>query len=137
MRDLRQVHHKHLVGDGFSQGYREFHLRLCELLRVQYAPHRDDVCVLVRHLNTYCPLSWHRRDDTYALCCKAQRNVVLQVLNLRDADARCRRNLIERDGRAHRSPDGAYLHVEIVEDLDNLVFLHLKLVVAYERRHVV
>ena len=127
VRNLGQIHHEHLVGDGFTQCDRQFHLGFLEFLRVQNALHAHDVRLGVRYLDTDGSLAWDRGDDTYTQCCEAQGDVILQVLDLRDAHALGRLNLIEGDGRSHRSSDGLNLHAEVVEHFDDAVLVCLLL----------
>ena len=77
-----QVDHKALVRDGFAQSNGELVVRLLEFLRVEDALHRHNLRLLVGHFNTDGVLAGNGGDDANAQGRKAERDVVLQVLNL-------------------------------------------------------
>ena len=103
--NLGQVNHEDLVGDGLAQGDGKFHVGLLEFLGVEDAIHRQ-----------------------------AEGDVVLQVLDLGDAHALGRRDLVERDGRADGGANGTDLHAEVVEHLDDAVFVGLQLLLGGKAR---
>ena len=86
--------------------------------------------MFVRNLNADSALPGHRCDDTYSLCCETQSYIVLKIAYFRYSYSRCRGYLIECDGRAYGGSDGTYLNVEVVENLDNLIFFQFELILA-------
>ena len=127
MRNLRQIHHEHLVGDGLAQRDRQLHLGFLELLGVQDALHAHDVCLGIRHLDTDGSLARDRSDDTDTQGSEAQGDIILQVLDLGDAHTLGRLNLVESDGRAHGGTDGLNLYAEVAQHLDDSVLVGLLL----------
>ena len=132
VRNLRQIGHIHLVGDGFSECDGQVVGRFLEFFRVQNALHRHDGGFLVRHLDADGSLARHGRDDADAEGREVQRNVFLECLNARDFHARSRRDFVERDGGAHGGVNLLDGHAKRVEHLhDALVvaadFLHIHL----------
>ena len=123
MRHLGQVSHEDLVGDGLAQRHRQLHRRLLEFLAVEDALHRHDLRLGVRHLDTDGSLAGDGRDDADAECREREGDVILQVANLGDAYARGRRDLVERDGRAHGGLDAGDLNAEGAQDVDDLVLV--------------
>ena len=127
VRNLRQIHHEHLVGDGLAQRDRQLHLGFLELLGVQDALHAHDVCLGIRHLDTDGSLARDRSDDTDTQGSEAQGDIILQVLDLGDAHTLGRLNLVESDGRAHGGTDGLDLYAEVAQHLDDSVLVGLLL----------
>ena len=127
VRNLRQIHHEHLVGDGLTQRDRQFHLGFLELLGVQDALHAHDVCLGIRHLDTDGSLARDRSDDTDTQGSEAQGDIILQVLDLGDAHTLGRLNLVESDGRTHGGTDGLDLYAEVAKYLDDAVLVGLLL----------
>ena len=127
VRNLRQIHHEHLVGDGLTQRDRQFHLGFLELLGVQNALHAHDVCLGIRHLDTDGSLARDWSDDTDTQGSEAQGDIILQVLDLGDAHTLGRLNLVESDGRAHGGTDGLDLYAEVAQHLDDPVLVRLLL----------
>ena len=127
VRNLRQIHHEHLVGDGLAQSDRQFHLGFLELLGVQDALHAHDVCLGIRHLDTDGSLARDRSDDTDTQGSEAQGDIILQVLDLGDAHTLGRLNLVEGDGRTHGGTDGLDLYAEVAQHLDDSVLVRLLL----------
>ena len=127
VRNLRQIHHEHLVGDGLTQRDRQLHLGFLELLGVQDALHAHDVCLGIRHLDTDGSLARDRSDDTDTQGSEAQGDIILQVLDLGDAHTLGRLNLVESDGRAHGGTDGLDLYAEVAQHLDDSVLVGLLL----------
>ena len=127
VRNLRQIHHEHLVGDGLTQRDRQFHLGFLELLGVQDALHAHDVCLGIRHLDTDGSLARDRSDDTDTQGSEAQGDIILQVLDLGDAHTLGRLNLVEGDGRTHGGTDGLDLYAEVAQHLDDSVLVRLLL----------
>ena len=127
VRNLRQIHHEHLVGDGLAQCDRQFHLGFLELLGVQDALHAHDVCLGIRHLDTDGSLARDRSDDTDTQGSEAQGDIILQVLDLGDAHTLSRLNLVESDGRTHGGTDGLDLYAEVAQHLDDSVLVGLLL----------
>ena len=127
VRNLRQIHHEHLVGDGLAQRDRQLHLGFLELLGVQNALHAHDVCLGIRHLDTDGSLARDRSDYTDTQGSEAQGDIILQVLDLGDAHTLGRLNLVESDGRAHGGTDGLNLYAEVAQHLDDSVLVGLLL----------
>ena len=127
VRNLRQIHHEHLVGDGLTQRDRQLHLGFLELLGVQDALHAHDVCLGIRHLDTDGSLARDWSDDTDTQGSEAQGDIILQVLDLGDAHTLGRLNLVESDGRAHGGTDGLDLYAEVAQHLDDPVLVGLLL----------
>ena len=127
VRNLRQIHHEHFVGDGLTQRDRQFHLGFLELLGVQDALHAHDVCLGIRHLDTDGSLARDRSDDTDTQGSEAQGDIILQVLDLGDAHTLGRLNLVEGDGRTHGGTDGLDLYAEVAQHLDDPVLVRLLL----------
>ena len=127
VRNLRQIHHEHLVGDGLTQRDRQLHLGFLELLGVQDALHAHDVCLGIRHLDTDGSFARDRSDDTDTQGSEAQGDIILQVLDLGDAHTLSRLNLVESDGRAHGGTDGLDLYAEVAQHLDDSVLVGLLL----------
>ena len=127
VRNLRQIHHEHLVGDGLTQRDRQLHLGFLELLGVQDALHAHDVRLGIRHLDTDGSLARDRSDDTDTQGSEAQGDIILQVLDLGDAHTLGRLNLVEGDGRAHGGTDGLDLYAEVAQHLDDSVLVGLLL----------
>ena len=127
VRNLRQIHHEHLVGDGLAQCDRQLHLGFLELLGVQDALHAHDVCLGIRHLDTDGSLARDRSDDTDTQGSEAQGDIILQVLDLGDAHTLSRLNLVESDGRTHGGTDGLDLYAEVAQHLDDSVLVGLLL----------
>ena len=127
VRNLRQIHHEHLVGDGLTQRDRQLHLGFLELLGVQDALHAHDVCLGIRHLDTDGSLARDRSDDTDTQGSEAQGDIILQVLDLGDAHTLSRLNLVESDGRTHGGTDGLDLYAEVAQHLDDSVLVRLLL----------
>ena len=127
VRNLRQIHHEHLVGDSLTQRDRQLHLGFLELLGVQDALHAHDVCLGIRHLDTDGSLARDRCDDTDTQGSEAQGDIILQVLDLGDAHTLGRLNLVESDGRAHGGTDGLDLYAEVAQHLDDSVLVGLLL----------
>ena len=127
VRNLRQIHHEHLVGDGLAQRDRQLHLGFLELLGVQDALHAHDVCLGIRHLDTDGSLARDRSDYTDTQGSEAQGDIILQVLDLGDAHTLGRLNLVESDGRAHGGTDGLDLYAEVAQHLDDPVLVGLLL----------
>ena len=127
VRNLRQIHHEHLVGDGLAQRDRQLHLGFLELLGVQDALHAHDVRLGIRHLDTDGSLARDRSDDTDTQGCEAQGDIILQVLDLGDAHTLSRLNLVESDGRAHCGTDSLDLYAEVAQHLDDSVLVGLLL----------
>ena len=127
VRNLRQIHHEHLVGDGLAQRDRQLHLGFLELLGVQDALHAHDVCLGIRHLDTDGSLARDRSDYTDTQGSEAQGDIILQVLDLGDAHTLGRLNLVESDGRAHGGTDGLNLYAEVAQHLDDSVLVGLLL----------
>ena len=127
VRNLRQIHHEHLVGDGLTQCDRQFHLGFLELLGVQNALHAHDVRLGIRHLDTDGSLARDRSDDTDTQGSEAQGDIILQVLDFGDAHTLGRLNLIEGDGRTHGGTDGLDLYAEVAQHLDDSVLVRLLL----------
>ena len=123
MRNLGKVYHEHFVGNRLTQSDRQLHLGFLELLGVQGALHAHHLRVGVRHLDTDGSLARDWRNDTDSECSKTQGNIVLQVLDLGDADAFGRLNLIECDGRTHGGTDGLDLYAEVAQYLDDSVLV--------------
>ena len=134
MGNLGQVNHEDLVGDGLAQGDGKFHVGLLEFLGVEDAIHRDDARRGVGHLDADRALAGDGGDDTDADGSQTEGDVVLQVLDLGDAHALGRRDLVERDGRADGGADGTDLHAEVVEHLDDAVFVGLQLLLGGKAR---
>ena len=127
VRNLRQIHHEHLVGDGLTQRNRQFHLGFLELLGVEDALHAHDVRLGIRHLDTDGSLARDRSDDTDTQGSEAQGDIILQVLDLGDAHTLGRLNLVEGDGRTHGGTDGLDLYAEVAQHLDDSVLVGLLL----------
>ena len=127
VRNLRQIHHEHLVGDGLAQCDRQLHLGFLELLGVQDALHAHDVRLGIRHLDTDGSLARDRSDDTDTQGSEAQGDIILQVLDLGDAHTLGRLNLVEGDGRTHGGTDGLDLYAEVAQHLDDSVLVGLLL----------
>ena len=123
MRNLCQVDHEHLIGNGLTQSNRQFHLCLLELSGVEDTLHAHNVRLGVRHLDTYGSLARDRSNDTYSQGCKTQGDVVLEILDFRDAHTFGRLYLIECDGRTHRSSYGTYGNTKVAQHLDDAVFV--------------
>ncbi len=120
---LGQIDHEDLVGDGLAQGHRQLVIRLLELAAVQYALHRHHLGLGVWYLDTDGSLAGNGCDDTDAQCREREGDVILEVPDLGDADARGWGDFIEGDGGADCSLDAAYLHTEVREHLYDAVFV--------------
>ena len=131
MGNLGKVYHIDLVGDGLAQCYRQFHRRFLELAGIEDGVHGYDVRLGVRHLYADRSLARHRSDDTDAYRRQTQCNVIFEVLDLGDADALCRSDFIEGDGRPDGSPYAADLYPEVVQYLDDAVLVRFQFLVAY------
>ena len=127
VRNLRQIHHEHLVGDGLTQRDRQLHLGFLELLGVQNTLHAHDIRLGIRYLDTDGSLARDRSDDTDTQGSEAQGDIILQVLDLGDAHTLGRLNLVESDGRAHGGTDGLDLYAEVAQHLDDPVLVRLLL----------
>ena len=123
MRNLGKVYHEHFVSNRLTQRDRQLHLGFLELLGVQCALHAHNLRVGVRHLDTDGTLARDRSNDTDAERRKTQGDIIFQVLDLGDADALGRLNLIEGDGRTHGGTDGLDLYAEVAEHLDDSVLV--------------
>ena len=123
MRSLRQVEHKHLVGDGLSKCTGQFHRCFLEFPGVQDRFHRNDRRLGIRHLDTYRTLTGDRSDDTDTEGSQRQSDIVFQVLDLRDSHARSQSNLVKRNGRSDGGLDTGNLHTKRTEHLHDTVLV--------------
>ena len=130
MGNLGQVGHEHLVGDGLTQGDGQLHRCFAEAFGVEHRLHRDNLRLGVRHLDTDGSLTRDGCDDTNAQSRQTQGDVVFEVANLRDAHTLGGCYLVERDGGSHGGVDGAYLHAEVVEHLDDAVHVRPLLILV-------
>ena len=149
MGRLAEVEHEDFVRDRPAQSHGQVVFAFDKLPRADDRLHRDDLRILVGHLDADRPLARHGRDDAYTERRKVQRNVVLEVADLGDAHALRRHDLVERNGRPHCRLDRRDTDAEVFECLlDALLILALllhvdRLVVAVvlleqvERRKVI
>ena len=117
VRHLGQIDHERLVLNRLAQHDRNVVLRLLKLHRLDNRVHRHDLLVLVRHLDADRPLARYRSDDPDTEGRQAQRDVVLQILDLGNAHARRRHDLVQRHGRADRRLDFLDADAEVLERL--------------------
>ncbi|MPM96793.1 hypothetical protein SDC9_143958 [bioreactor metagenome] len=81
VRHFGQVKNKHLVGDGFSQRYRQI---ICAFLKFDGSDNRlhgYNLWLFVGYFYTDCPFTGHWGDNTNTQRRKAQGNIVFQVSN--------------------------------------------------------
>ena len=101
MGRLAEVEHEDFVRDRPAQCHGQVVFAFDKLPRADDRLHRDDLRILVGHLDADRPLARHGRDDAYSKRRKVQRDVVLEVADLGDAHALRRHHFVERDGRPH------------------------------------
>ena len=90
------------------------------------------VCgLLFGHFDADGALAGDRRDDADAQRGEAQRDVVLQVLDLADAHARLRDDLVERHRRSDRRLDLVDADVVVGEGLDDAVLVLLQFLLGH------
>ena len=77
------------------------------------------------------PFPGNRRDDADPEGGQAQGDVVLEVLDLADADARCWNNLVERDGGPHLRGDFADFDLEVGQGAKDVLLVLLELLVGH------
>ena len=64
VRDLGQIHHEHIIGNGLTQCDRQIHGSLAEPFRVENTLHGDNLWFGIRYLNTDRSLTGNRSNDT-------------------------------------------------------------------------
>ena len=136
MGHLAEVEHEYLIRDGLADGYRQLVGALLELAAVDDRVHRHHLWIGIGNLYTDGALAGYGGDDTGAEGGKRQGDVVFEVLDLRDAHARGRGDLVERDGGAHGGLDGGYLDAEVAQRLDDAIFLGI-LLVAVDKESII
>ncbi len=135
VRHFAEVEHEYLVRDGLAQHNRQVVFRLLELTRRDNGLHRHNLRVFVRHFNAYRSFARHRRNDTYAEGREVKRNVVFQILYLRDSHSRVWDYLVERDGGTDGCTDRSNVDAEALQCvfysfLVLVLLIHVDLTVA-------
>jgi len=118
-----QVKHKGFVGDGLPQGNGNLSCGLLELPGRDEGLHRDNLGIHVGYFDPDSSLARHRGNDTDTQGGEAQGDVVLKILDARDADPGCWNNLIERYGWADGGLDPVNLDFVVGQSFHNLVLV--------------
>ena len=123
VRHLGEVGHEGLVADGLAETDGQVVFVVLELVGVEDVLHGHNLRVGVRHLDADGALARDGRDDTDAEGGEAQRDVVLQVLDFADANAFCRYNLVQGNGRSDGGENLLDFNAETLESLFDTLFL--------------
>ena len=116
MRHFREVREDGLAANVHAEADRQLRLRLEELLVLEDFAKLHALELLVRHLDADGGLAGNRL-DAHRCRGETQREIVGEVRDLADLDARCRLELIARDGRPVAGVDDLCLDVEVLERL--------------------
>ena len=135
MRHLGQIDHEDLIGNRLADRNRELHCRISELLRIEQALHRYDLRFSVGNFDANGTFARHGRYNADTNSRQRHGNVLLQVLNLRNAHPLLRRHLIERHRRANSGCNLHDFHVEAAQHLDDAALICVQLFHVYGKIH--
>ena len=99
--------------------------------------HGNDLRLLVRHLDTDCSLTRHRRDDTDTRSTQRKHNIVLQRLYLCYADTGFRHYFVERHSRSDCRFDAINFYAIVTEGCHDPCSVRALLVFVDDRRSFV
>ena len=123
MRNLSQIGHINLIGNGLSERDGQVHFSLLELLRIENALHRNDVRLFIGYFDTDRSFAGNRGNDSDSKCGKTQSYVIFEIANLVDANAFGRGNLIKGNGWSDSGFDFTNLHTKTIQYLDNTLVI--------------
>ena len=127
MRGLGHIHHLRVSFYVTPQDERHCSLVQIRVLGRDKLSESDDVPLLVRNLDTHCPLPGNRCYNTDTLGCQIEGYVVCQVCYLGYIDSRCRQDLEHCDDRTLLDAYYLGLYLEFPEGLQQYpgIFLGL------------
>ena len=131
MWHLGHVEDVGLVADGLAQGNGQGRVGVLELVAGNQRAHAHHIRVGVGHLDANRSFSGNRRDDADAEGGQAQGDVVLEVLDLADANARRRHNLVEGDRGANLRSDFAHFNFEVGQRAQDVLLVLLEFFVGH------